>query len=146
MNEEKGSDAIPLLWQRGSGSHEADGPFQIVAVKKKVQASRMHQRRFGERERFANKSAKTLPKGIIPALDMSRFTCLFTYRCMLLFWDNSLICTPEISVTMSSAIAFWNSIPQLTTGLLTSVSNSSCNHLSGFSAESNPNPNLMCLL
>jgi hypothetical protein len=40
----------------GSGSHEADSPFQIVAMQKEVEASSMHQRRFGERECFANKS------------------------------------------------------------------------------------------
>jgi hypothetical protein len=57
-----------FVWcKRGNGSHEADGPFQIVAAEEEVQASGMHQGRFGERERFANKSTKTLPKGIIPA-------------------------------------------------------------------------------
>jgi len=32
----------------GSGSHEADGPFQIIAVKKEIQAGSMHERRFRE--------------------------------------------------------------------------------------------------
>ena len=68
----------------GSGLHKADGPFSIVAMEKEVQADGMHQHRFGERERFANKTAKTLPKGIIPAFHMSCFTCLLSHCCVLL--------------------------------------------------------------
>src|SRR5947199_8050980 len=70
--------------REGSGYLKGDGPFQIVAMKKQVQTSNMHQCRFRERERFANKSSQTLPQCIIPALDMSCFTCFFAHCCMLL--------------------------------------------------------------
>src|SRR5438094_4797660 len=80
----------------GSGYLKADGPFQIVAMKKQVQTSNMHQRRFRERERFSNKSSQALPECIIPALYMSCLTCFLAHCCMLLFWNNCLICSPKI--------------------------------------------------
>jgi hypothetical protein len=72
------------LVKEGSGSHEADSPFHIVAMQKEIEASGMHQKRCGERERFANTSAKTLPKGVVPTLDMSSSTCLLTHCALLL--------------------------------------------------------------
>ena len=39
----------------GSGSHENGCPFKIIAMEKEVETRIMHEQRFGERERFANK-------------------------------------------------------------------------------------------
>ena len=39
----------------GSGSHENGRSFKVVAMEKKVETRIMHEQRFGERERFANK-------------------------------------------------------------------------------------------
>ena len=41
----------------GSGSHENVRPFKIIAMEKQVQTSIMHQKRFGEGERLANKTS-----------------------------------------------------------------------------------------
>ena len=43
--------------QVGSGSHENVRPFKIIAMEKQVQTSIMHQKRFGEGERLANKTS-----------------------------------------------------------------------------------------
>src|SRR2546429_2279879 len=88
-------DPSTRTWS-GSGYLKADGPFQIVAMKKQVQTSNMHQRRFRERERFSNKSSQALPECIIPALYMICLTCFLAHCCMLLFWNNCLICSPKI--------------------------------------------------
>ena len=41
----------------GSGSHENVRSFKIIAMEKQVQTSIMHQKRFGEGERLANKTS-----------------------------------------------------------------------------------------
>src|ERR1700730_4596172 len=81
---------------RGSGSFQEDAPFQIVAIKKQVQTSNVHKLRFGERERFTNKAAKTLSKRTIPSLYMCCFTCFLAYLGKLLIWNYCLISIPKI--------------------------------------------------
>jgi hypothetical protein len=50
----------------GSGSHENGSSFKVIAMEKQVQTRLMHQQRFGERERFANKGSQVLAERIIP--------------------------------------------------------------------------------
>ncbi len=40
----------------GSGSEKYGGPLKVVTMEKEVQAGLMHHWRFGERERFADKT------------------------------------------------------------------------------------------
>jgi hypothetical protein len=70
--------------QTGSGSHENAGPFTVVAMEKETQASFMHEQRFRERKRLANKPSQTLSQRVIPALYMCRFSCFLSDRYMLL--------------------------------------------------------------
>ena len=130
----------------GSGSPEADGPFQIVAMKEKSQTRIMHEGRFRERERFAHKTTKTLSQRSIPALHMSGFPCFLADCCMLLFRNDSLLGLPKIGGAMASARGFWKRSPQFLTGLLTSISYSVSHDLSWLAAESNPAPRLIRLL
>lgn len=46
-----------ILMITGSGSHENVRSFKIIAMEKQVQTSIMHQKRFGEGERLANKTS-----------------------------------------------------------------------------------------
>jgi len=77
-------------------------------MEKQVQTSNVHQQRFGEGERFANKTTQALPERIIPALHMSGFICFLADCCMLLFWNDRLVGCPKICVAMSCSIGFWN--------------------------------------
>ena len=114
ISQDLGERAIALdarVTVFGSGSFEDADPFQIIAMEEEIQASIVHKQRFGKRESFSDKTTKTLAKCIIPALYMSRFTCFLAYRCMLFFWNHCLICTPKITVTVSSTISFGNRFP-----------------------------------
>jgi hypothetical protein len=51
----------------GSGSHEHDGPFAVVAMEKEEQTRMVHEQRCGERKRFAHKTSQTLPQRLVPA-------------------------------------------------------------------------------
>lgn len=57
----------------GSGSHEHDSPFPVVAMEKERETRMVHEQRFGERERLAHETSQTLSQGVIPALHMSGF-------------------------------------------------------------------------
>jgi len=54
-----GTTLFSNIWAKilGSGSHENVRPFKIRAMEKQVQTSIMHQKRFGEGERLANKTS-----------------------------------------------------------------------------------------
>ena len=78
------STELPYYLMHGSGSCQEDTALQIVAMQKQVQTSNVHTLRFGERERFTNKTAKTLSKRAIPSLDMGCFTCFLAYLDKLL--------------------------------------------------------------
>src|SRR6266487_5423694 len=129
----------------GSGSHENVRPFKIIAMEKQVQTSIMHQKRFGERERFANETSQTLPECIIPAFNVRCFTCFLPYCCVLLFWNHCLVSRPKISKAMSRAIGFWDSIPQNLTGYFTPISDCVCNYLTRFPTQCDPDPRLISL-
>jgi hypothetical protein len=95
----------------GSGSHEVDSPFPIIAMEEEDQASNMHNYSFRERESITDKTAISLTERVIPALYMCCFTCFFAYLGKLFFRNDSLISTPKIRKTMPSSLFFWNSIP-----------------------------------
>ncbi len=128
----------------GSGSYEVDSPFLIIAMEEEDQARNMHNYSFRERESITDKTSISLTKRIIPALYMCCFTCFFAYLGKLLFWNYYLISTPKIRKTMSSSLFFWNSIPQLLTSILTSISYRVSNNLSCFATECNPYPHFIC--
>src|SRR2546421_12095144 len=65
----------------GSGSPQEDGPVDIVAIKKQVQANSMHESRFGKRKSFTNETTKALSERTIPALNMRCFACFLAHLC-----------------------------------------------------------------
>src|SRR5947207_11423323 len=68
-------------YRRGSGSPQEDGPVDIVAIKKQVQANSMHESRFGKRKSFTNETTKALSERTIPALNMRCFACFLANLC-----------------------------------------------------------------
>jgi len=52
----------------GSGSHEVDSPFLIIAMEEEDQAGNMHNYIFRERESITNKTTISLTERIIPTL------------------------------------------------------------------------------
>src|SRR5450631_1358857 len=98
-------------------------------MKKQIETKDVHRHYFRERECLTDKTPKTLSKRAIPALDMCCFTCFLTYLRQLLFWNDCLICFPQVLACFFAPI-----------------SNSSRNHLSCFSTKSNPDPYLISSL
>ena len=100
---------------------------------KMLQASFMHYHRLGEGECLADKASQVLSERIVPAFDMSCFTCLLSVCAMLLFRDHCLVRDPEIRKVVSTAIRGWNGFPQAKAGGLASISNGIGDHLSRLS-------------
>ena len=77
---------------------------------------------------------------------MSRFSCFFPNRHMLLFWKHRLVGTPKIGVALSGTVCVRNGFPQTVAGLCTSISHCVCHDLSRLSTQSYPDPCLIGLL
>jgi hypothetical protein len=73
-------------------------------MEKETQTCLMHHERFGEGERFAHKASQPLPKGIIPAFDVSRFASCLADGCMLLLRNDSLIGDPKVSGAVTRTV------------------------------------------
>ncbi len=115
-------------------------------MEKEAQTSFMHKQRFGERKRLANKTSQTLSQRVIPALDMCRFSCFLSYRCVLLFWNHCLVGLPKVGVAMPSLVGLRNGFLQGAAGLFTSISYCIGHHLSRLSTQRYPDPRLLGLL
>ena len=114
-------------------------------MKKETQTRLMHQQRFGERERFADKASQPLPQRIIPTFHMSGFTCFLSHSGVLLFWKDRLIGRPEIREAMPLTVGGWNGLPQATTRPFTSISDRVGDYLPRLAAQRNPDPRLIGL-
>jgi hypothetical protein len=58
----------------GSGSHEHDGPFTVVAMEKEGQTRRVHEQRCARKKAFcATSASQTLSQGIVPAFQHAPF-------------------------------------------------------------------------
>lgn len=95
----------------GSGSHEHDSPFPVVAMEKERETRMVHEQRFGERERLAHETSQTLSQGVIPTLHMSGFPGFLSDCAVLLFWNDRLIGLPKIGVAVPSTVSWWNGLP-----------------------------------
>ena len=96
------------------GPHEHNGPITVVAMQKEVQTRRVHERKFGERERLAHEPSQPLPQRVIPTLHMSGFPSFLSHSCVLLFWKDGLIGPPKIGVAVSHCCSSDNEPPSLT--------------------------------
>jgi hypothetical protein len=130
----------------GSGSHEHGSSFKIVTMEKEFQTGIMHKQRFGERERFANKTTQPLSQRVIPSLHMRRFSGYFSDCCMSFFWNHRLVSFPKIRVTIPCTIGLGNGFPQHLTGFLTSISHRLCHDLTRLATECYPDPCLIHVL
>src|SRR5215831_15746674 len=122
------------------GPHEHNGPITVVAMQKEVQTRRVHERKFGERERLAHEPSQPLPQRVIPTLHMSGFPSFLSHSCVLLFWNDGLIGPPKIGVAVSCLIGCWNGFPQTATRLFAAVSHRVSHDLSRLAAECYPDP------
>ncbi len=95
----------------GSGSHEHDSPFTVVAMEKERETRMVHEQRFGERERLAHETSQPLSQGVIPALHMSGFPSFLSDGAVLLFWNDRLIGLPKIGVAVPGTVSWWNGPP-----------------------------------
>ena len=77
---------------------------------------------------------------------MRGLSTLFPARFVLFFRDNRLIGAPEICITGSTTICLWKRVPEFLTGDFAAISNHKPDNLARFSAESQPNPALLCFL
>ena len=114
-------------------------------MEKETQTRFMHQPRFGEGKRLANKTSQPLSQRIIPALYMRGCSCFLSCRCMLLFRNHCLIGLPKVAVAMSFPIGWWNGFPQGAAGLFTAISYGIGHHLSCLSTQRDPDPGLLGL-
>jgi hypothetical protein len=73
-------------------------------MEKELQTSIVHHQRFGEGQRFTNKTSQALPERVIPALHMSRFARFFSRCCVLLFRNDSLVGLPKIALAVTCTI------------------------------------------
>ena len=97
---------------------------------------------FGKRQRLAHKTSETLAQSIVPALNMSGFTALFTDRAMLVRKrsENGLIGIPKVTECMAMTILCRNPMPKSPTTFFTTVADEVGNYLASLATQSNPNP------
>lgn len=125
---------------------QAERTRMVVAMKKQVEASLVHRPRFGEGQRFADKTGQTLPQCIVPAFHVGGFSRVFSHSAMLVFWDHCLIGFPEIGEAVTCTIERGNGFPQPATGCLATISDRVGHNLSRLTAQCNPDPRLVCFL
>lgn len=127
----------------GSGSHEKDRPFTVVAVKKEEQTGLMHDHRLGKGERHADKTSQTLAQRIIPALHMGCFSGFFANSSMLLVRDDRRVCHPKVSKAVPLQIPLRNRLPQTLARLCTPITQRISDDLARLATQSNPHPDLV---
>src|SRR3989442_2983773 len=103
----------------------------------------VHQRRLGKRQRPADKAGQAVTQRVIPALDMSRFSRLFSYSCVLLLRNHRLVGCPEVGEAMPLTIEVWNALPQSLARPFTPIPNGIANHLTRLAAKGDPNPGVI---
>ncbi len=103
-------------------------------MEEELETSLMHHQRFGEGQRFANKTSQTLSKRIVPAFRVGRFTSFLSGSGMLVLCNHRLIGDPAIGEAVTYTLGEWNDLPQATTGLFASISHRVSHDLSRLAA------------
>ncbi len=98
----------------------------------------------GYGQRHAHKTSQTLAQGVVPSLDVGRFSRLFSHRCMLLLWDHRRVGRPERRFAVSLPISLRNRFPQPLARPFAPIAHRISDRLSRLAAESNPNPGVVC--
>ena len=103
----------------------------------------MHRCRLGKRQRHTDKAGQALTQRVIPALDMGRFSRLFSYSGVLLLRDHHLVGCPEVGEAMLLTLEVWNALPQSLARPFTPIPNGIANHLTRLAAKGDPNPGVI---
>ena len=117
----------------------------VVLDKEEPQVDEMHEVGLGERERLAHETRHPLAQCQVEPFDVIGLSFVFTTSPMLFSRQNGLISLPEVAVESASSVALGNLVPQSATGLLAAVTVMPGDHLSGSSAQGDPDPHLALL-
>jgi hypothetical protein len=115
-------------------------------MEKEKQTGLVHDQRLGKGHRHAHKTGQRLSQGVVPPLDVSRFSRLFADSKVLLLWDHTRIDLQKVGEAVALPIALYNGLPQALTRLFDPIAHGRRDHLSRLAAEGNPNPGVVRFL
>jgi hypothetical protein len=105
----------------------------------------MHDRRFGEGQRFPHEASEPLSQGVVEPLDMIGLSTAFPGPRMLIGRQDRGISFPEVMKTMGGTVGGGDRIPKALAGLETAVTDGKGDHLPRAATERQPEPGLIQL-
>ena len=81
-----------------------------------------------------------MSQGAIPAFHVIGLSTFFANTFMCLYRKDELIGLPEIAVTSTIFVSWWNLFPKLATGRFTPISDDKCYDLASAATHDRPNP------
>ena len=94
---------------------------------------------------FSDKSANSLSKRIVPALDVGGFTGSLTNHLMFARVDHIFVCLPQVTKRMTTTVLFGYKVPECSATLYSPVADEVGHNLSCSAAQGNPNPSFKAL-
>ncbi len=124
---------------------ESVDAVSVVVEEESSDVDEVHGVAFGKGERLAGEPANALAQREIEAFDMVCLPFLFGTSAVLVVGHNVLIGAPEVGEDQPTFISGWNLVPELSATTHRARAMMPGDHLSGATAQRDPQPDLVFL-